>query len=100
MSLEGGNTAYLQERARRWRWIGTILPGYEEISESPKLPALVDQYMINQHWQSLLDSNGIVGPDGERIPTETGIQNVTDGKPDQLHVIFDTGFTFPQVSRK
>ena len=76
--------------------IGTTIPGYENISSQAKLPALRDQFYV-QHWQTLLDENGIRGPDGERIETVTTIENPTEGTDNQLHVVFDTGFTYPQV---
>ncbi|THV05274.1 hypothetical protein K435DRAFT_119025 [Dendrothele bispora CBS 962.96] len=76
--------------------IGTVLSGLEAVLESPKLPALTDQFGV-QHWQSLLDANGIVGPDGQRIDTTTSIPNPTVGSADQLHVMFDSGFTIPQL---
>ncbi|KAI5122014.1 hypothetical protein M0805_008006 [Coniferiporia weirii] len=78
--------------------IGEVVEGFEAILNETKLPALVDQFGV-QHWQTLLDGNGIIGPDGQRINTTTGIPNPTAGAEDQLHVVFDTGFTFPQVPR-
>ncbi|KAI5122015.1 hypothetical protein M0805_008007 [Coniferiporia weirii] len=78
--------------------IGEVLEGFEAILNETKLPALVDQFG-DQHWQTLLDGNGIIGPDGQRINTTTSVTNPTAGAEDQLHVVFDTGFTFPQVPR-
>ena len=77
--------------------IGEVIPGLEDIKNSTKLPALIDQYG-NQHWETLLDSNGIIGPDGKRISTSTSIANPANGTKDQLHVVFDSGFSIPQVS--
>ncbi|ESK86192.1 aspartic peptidase a1 [Moniliophthora roreri MCA 2997] len=76
--------------------IGDIVPEYEHIVEMPKLNALVDAYG-SQHWQGLLDSNGIIGPDGKKIETRTMIEQPREGKDDQLHVLFDTGFSLPQL---
>ena len=76
--------------------IGSIVSDFSSITDQPKLPALTDQFGV-QHWQSLLDENGIIGPDGERIETKTSIDNPDQGSANQMHVIFDTGFTFPQV---
>lgn len=77
--------------------VGSVIPGYEGVTSQPKLPALKDQYNI-QHWETLLDPNGIIGPDGNNITTKTSIQNPSQGTENQFHVAFDTGFTFPQVS--
>lgn len=76
--------------------VGSVLPSYEDITKQPKLSALKDQDGI-QHWQTLLDANGIIGPDGNNITTKTTISNPTEGSANQFHVAFDTGFTFPQV---
>ncbi|KAJ3873792.1 acid protease [Lentinula edodes] len=77
--------------------IGEVIGEYEEVAEQPKLPALVDGSGLNQHWMTLLDSNGIIGPDGNRINTTSSKSNLTQGKSDQLRVVFDSGFSFPQV---
>lgn len=77
--------------------IGSLVPGQEAIVSAAKLPALVDETV--QHWQTLLDANGIIGPDGEAISTTTSIQQSLNGGGNQLHVMFDSGFTFPQVSK-
>jgi hypothetical protein len=77
--------------------IGTVAPGLESIQSMPKLPALVDQFGV-QHWQTLLDENGII-INGQRISTQTSIQNPTAGTPSQLHVMMDTGFSFAQVPK-
>jgi hypothetical protein len=76
--------------------IGSVINSYEDIEKQPKLPALRDQFGI-QHWQTLMDENGIIGPDGEKITTKTTIEDPTAGTENQYHVVFDTGFTFPQV---
>lgn len=78
--------------------IGSIVPGQEAIVNTAKLPALVDEFGV-QHWQSLLDANGIIGPDGEIINTTTTIEKPLNGTRDQLHVVFDSGYTFPQVPK-
>jgi len=78
--------------------IGTVTSGLEAILDAPKLPALHDQFSpLAQHWLTLLDANGIIGPDGQRIQTQTSIPNPTAGTPDQLHVMFDSGFSIPQL---
>ncbi|KAF5369259.1 hypothetical protein D9758_002635 [Tetrapyrgos nigripes] len=76
--------------------IGETIPKLEAVLDAPKLPVLVDQ-PIHQHWATLLDSNGIIGPDGQIISTTTTIPNPSEGSSEQLHVMFDSGFTVPQV---
>ena len=78
--------------------VGSVIPGLESITSMKHLPALVDQFGV-QHWETVLDANGIIGPDGVAIATNTTIENPTVGAEDQLHVVFDTGFTFPQVQQ-
>ncbi|THU86317.1 acid protease [Dendrothele bispora CBS 962.96] len=78
--------------------IGTVTSGLEAILNAPKLPALTDQFgPLVQHWLTLLDADGIIGPDGQKIQTQTNIRNPTAGTPDQLHVMFDSGFSIPQL---
>lgn len=84
--------------------IGEVIEGFESITYSPKLHAAVDPEG-RLHWQTTLDSNGIIGPDGQRISTPTSVETIvvgntsisTAGGKDQLRVVFDTGFTIPQV---
>lgn len=84
--------------------IGEVLEGFESIAYTPKLYAAID-LLGSSHWQTTLDSNGIIGPDGQRINTPTSASNVTIGNftdttvggKDQFRVVFDTGFTVPQV---
>ncbi|KAG7097578.1 hypothetical protein E1B28_004915 [Marasmius oreades] len=77
--------------------IGEPVPQYEEILNMPKLKVPIDP-LGQQHWQTVLDSNGIIGPDGKPIQTNTGVPEPRDGKPDQLQVVFDSGFSLPQIS--
>lgn len=76
--------------------IGAVIPGMENVTSQPKLPALVDEYGI-QHWQTMLDANGVIGPDGQSISTRTTIPKADN--PNSLRVVFDTGFTLPQVTQ-
>jgi len=63
----------------------------------PKIP--VAEVSIHekgdQHWQILLDKNGITGPDGKQINTTS----IVDGGP-RLNVVLDTGFSLTQVPRQ
>ncbi|TDL23415.1 hypothetical protein BD410DRAFT_787244 [Rickenella mellea] len=77
--------------------VGEIVPGLESITSQAKLPALKDEYNI-QHWQTLLDKDGIIGPDGQPISVKSTVSDVD--QPDQLRVVFDTGFSLPQVTRE
>ncbi|KAK7469155.1 hypothetical protein VKT23_003645 [Stygiomarasmius scandens] len=79
--------------------IGKVIPGLEAIQNAPKLPVVVNQFGL-QHWETLLDANGIIGPNGQRINTKTVVQDSSDGgSPEQLRIIFDSGFTVPQLPR-
>ncbi|KAF5393370.1 hypothetical protein D9757_000505 [Collybiopsis confluens] len=77
--------------------IGEVIPRFEDILKSPQLPVISDQYG-SQHWETLLDLNGIIGPDGQRINTSTRINKPQGGAQDRLRVTFDTGYTIPQAS--
>ncbi|KAH9931102.1 acid protease [Epithele typhae] len=70
--------------------IGETVDPYGNITSQPKLP--VTDSSSGQHWTTLMDKNGIIGPDGQRINTT---KRATGNR---LNVMFDTGFTFPQVS--
>ncbi|KAF8895613.1 aspartic peptidase domain-containing protein [Infundibulicybe gibba] len=77
--------------------VGEVAKGYEDIINEPRLPVTdvpLDQ-RGNQHFQILLDADGIYGPDGKVIPITTMAKETTDKK--QATAIIDTGFTFPQV---
>ena len=79
--------------------VGEVLPGYEAITSQPQLPVtLVPVSDIgNQHWQTLLDTDGIIGPDGKPIDVKTGVASTKNDK--QLTAVFDSGFSLPQVPR-
>ncbi|KZT08350.1 acid protease [Laetiporus sulphureus 93-53] len=63
--------------------IGRVLEGYENVTAQPKLVV---------HWQTLLGKDGSVAPGGEIVQ----VQSVVEGL-DQLVVVFDSGFSLPQV---
>ena len=77
--------------------VGEILPGYEAITSQTKLN--VSQVSINdigdQHWQTLLDADGVIGPDGSAIDIDTVVSSTSNKK--QLTAVFDSGFSLPQV---
>lgn len=73
--------------------IGEVVSPFENITSQPKLPVTEMSNRNGQHWTALLDKNGIIGPDGQRL-------NITKkATGDRLNVMFDSGFTFPQVSK-
>lgn len=77
--------------------VGEVLPGYDDINSQPKLN--VSQVSVtdlgDQHWQTLLDPNGIIGPDGKTIDIDTQVKTTSNKK--QLTAVFDSGFSLPQV---
>jgi hypothetical protein len=77
--------------------VGEVLRGLENITRQPQVPVTVLQTLdsSDQHWQVLLDEDGIIGPDGQPILVKTGVQSTPN--PNQLTAFFDTGFTYPQV---
>jgi hypothetical protein len=79
--------------------VGEILPGYENVTNQAKLPVtqVSSSSKGGQHWQLLLDEDGIYGPDGNAIPITTIVGSTSDRK--QATAILDTGFTLPQVPK-
>jgi len=75
--------------------IGEVLTDYKEILNQPQLPIAATPLQGGQHWQTYLDVHGLFGPDGKEIPLKT---QVTGAKVPNATVVFDTGFTLPQVS--
>lgn len=57
-----------------------------------KVPGLTDE---DQHWSVYTDKDvGLVGPDGNPIVVDSIVPKAPDG---QMVVVFDSGFTLPQV---
>src|ERR1700761_1708586 len=79
--------------------VGEILPGMESITNEPHVPVTSDRPADSgdQHWQVLIDANGIIGPDGNPIQVQTDVPSTAN--KNQLTAIFDTGFTLPQVPK-
>ncbi|EMD40138.1 hypothetical protein CERSUDRAFT_112356 [Gelatoporia subvermispora B] len=80
--------------------VGEVLPGYENITSQPKLDVSLVSLsnainQQNQHWQALLDEDGVIGPDGKSVDVKTSVQ--TTSNKNQLTVVFDTGYSLPQV---
>jgi hypothetical protein len=81
--------------------IGEIAPGMEAISAQPKLNIVSEVNSVVGHvplpWAVLLDRDGVkVNGKTVTLP-KSAIKNTTT--PDQLLVIMDTGFSFPQVPK-
>lgn len=95
--------------------IGDILSGYDNITSQSKLevtegavqhvrttnfPDLVAVSTLesgSQHWQTLIDKNGILGPDNQPIALTTVVDKTADGN--QLTAVLDTGFSLTQVPK-
>jgi hypothetical protein len=77
--------------------VGEILQGLENITNQPRVPvtALPAPDAVNQHWQVLLDEDGIIGPNGQPIQVQSSVKSTQNRN--QLTAMFDTGFSFPQV---
>ncbi|KAF7364914.1 Peptidase A1 domain-containing protein [Mycena venus] len=77
--------------------VGEILSNFTDVSNQPKLP--VTEVSIsnqgNQHFQTLLDVNGFIGPDGNPISVTSEVSSTSNKK--QATVVIDTGFSLPQV---
>jgi hypothetical protein len=79
--------------------IGEILEGFEAIAKQPKLPVVdvpIDR-RTDQHFQVLLDEDGLIGPDGKSIPLHTEVAATVNKK--QATAVIDTGFSLPQLPK-
>ncbi|CAL1707657.1 unnamed protein product [Somion occarium] len=74
--------------------IGEIIDGYENITSQPKLEVFDVKANGGQHWQTLIDAKGILGPDGQPVNVTSRVKG---GSKNRLNAIFDTGFTMSQV---
>jgi hypothetical protein len=77
--------------------IGKVVEGLEKILDSPRVPTLTDPHGM-AHWSSYLEDGAILGPDGEPIHFSSKVPNTTE--PSRLRVIYDTGYTLPQLPRE
>lgn len=76
--------------------IGQPVPGFENVTSMPHLPVFDVGDDLGQHWQTLLDENGIIGPDGNPVQVTSHVKN---GGKNRLNTIFDSGFSLPQVPK-
>jgi len=79
--------------------ISQVLPLFQNVSSQPKVSVSVLQTSVNaaQHFSVLLDSDGIIGPDGNAIKTTSNTSLAPSHDPHQLQMVFDTGFSMPQL---
>ncbi|KAK0487699.1 aspartic peptidase domain-containing protein [Armillaria novae-zelandiae] len=79
--------------------IGELLDGYSNVESEPKLEVTIvpDGESIQQHFQILLDEDGIIGPDGKPISITTEVNQTSNSK--QATAILDTGFSLSQVPK-
>ena len=79
--------------------ISEVLPLFQNISSQPHVPVSVLQSSLSaaQHFSVLLDSDGIIGPDGNAIKLTSNATLAPSHSSDQLQIIFDTGFSLPQL---
>ncbi|KAJ8463033.1 hypothetical protein ONZ45_g17726 [Pleurotus djamor] len=79
--------------------IGSILEGYENITSQPKLKVTdVPIWEVgDQHFQLLLDKDGIIGPNGQAVKVKTAVDETKDKR--QVTAVIDTGFSLSQVPK-
>ena len=81
--------------------ISEVLPLFQNISSQPKVPVSVLQTSLNgaQHFSVLLDSDGVIGPDGKAIKITSNASLAPSHDSHQLQMVFDTGFSMPQLPK-
>ena len=79
--------------------VSDILPGMQTVVNQPKLTVktVPSSRSGAQHWQVLLDPNGITGPNGQPIAVSTKVSGTSNSS--SLTVVFDTGFSLNQVPK-
>jgi hypothetical protein len=77
--------------------IGEVLPGFEAVTQQPKLQVTRPPRSIDQHWMALLDEDGVV-VNGKKIQLPDTIVEGTANKK-KLTAVFDNGFSLPQVPK-
>ncbi|KIY63915.1 acid protease [Cylindrobasidium torrendii FP15055 ss-10] len=79
--------------------ISTISTGLEAVLDQPHLPVTmvpIDESK-NQHFQVLLDHDGLRGPDGKLIRLTTEVEQTGNNR--QATVLVDSGFSLSQVPK-
>ncbi|KAF9029911.1 acid protease [Hymenopellis radicata] len=79
--------------------VGDILDGYDAITNEPKLAVTTVSVTRagDQHFQILLDQNGLLGPDGNPIAIHTEVQGTSNGY--QATAVVDSGFSLSQLPK-
>lgn len=79
--------------------MGDILDGYEAISSQPKLEVTTVSVARegDQHFQILLDQNGLIGPDGNSISIKTEVDDTSNDY--QATAVVDSGFSLTQLPK-
>ncbi|KAK0504254.1 aspartic peptidase domain-containing protein [Armillaria luteobubalina] len=79
--------------------IGELLDGYSNVESEPKLEVTIvpDGESTAQHFQILLDEDGIIGPDEKPISITTKVKQTSNSE--QATAVLDTGFTLSQVPK-
>ncbi|KAJ3817766.1 aspartic peptidase domain-containing protein [Lentinula raphanica] len=77
--------------------IGETLEGLDNITSQPKLEVTTVSIHDtgDQHFQILIDSDGIIGPDNQSISYTTEVDSTSNSK--QATAVLDTGFSLSQV---
>jgi hypothetical protein len=78
--------------------ISEVLPDLQNISSQTKVPVTILQSSLSgdQHFSILLDSDGIIAPDGTAINIKSNASYAPTHNEQQLQVVLDTGFSLPQ----
>ncbi|KAK0464234.1 aspartic peptidase domain-containing protein [Desarmillaria tabescens] len=79
--------------------IGELIPGYSSVENEPKLDVTIVPVRASsdQHFQILLDQNGLLGSDGQPASITTEVQQTSNSK--QATAVVDTGFSLSQVPK-
>ncbi|PBK75119.1 acid protease [Armillaria solidipes] len=79
--------------------IGELLDGYSNVESEPKLEVTIVPVRESggQHFQILLDEDGILGTDGKPISITTEVNQTSNSK--QATAMLDTGYTLSQVPK-
>jgi hypothetical protein len=79
--------------------ISEVLPDLQNITSQTKVPVSILQSSLSgdQHFSILLDSDGIIAPDGNAISIKSNASYAPTHNEQQLQVVLDTGFSLPQL---
>jgi hypothetical protein len=71
--------------------IAEPIPGFENVTAQPQVPVKLVRKLTSrdQHWQIVLDKDGVIGPDGQPIQHDT----IVSGSGGNLVAVLDSGFT-------